>query len=70
MREPHIDEINMKNLYVASLTQMSFTLIATLYENGFRAVCKTHHVHLITHAVHYSASLRDRRNQTVQLRVK
>ena len=37
-------------IYV-SLTQISLTPIATLYDNGFSGRVQTHHVHLITHAV-------------------
>ena len=37
MSEPHIDEINMKKsvCLCQSLTQISLTPIATLYDNGF-----------------------------------
>ena len=37
MSEPHIDEINMKKsvCMFVSLTQISLTPIATLYDNGF-----------------------------------
>ena len=50
-----------------SLTQISLTPIATLYDNGFSGrvrVQKTHHVHLINQL----ASLRDRRNQTARVK--
>ena len=36
MSEPHIDELNMKkSVCIVSLTQMSLTPIATLYDKGF-----------------------------------
>ena len=52
MSEPHIDVINMKICMYVSLTQISLTPIATLYDNGFSGrVQNSHHVYLITHAL-------------------
>ena len=53
MSEPHIDVLNMC-VYVCmylclcqSLTKISLTPIATLYDNGFSGRVQKHHVHLI-----------------------
>ena len=69
MSESHIDQLNGKNLYVCmfvSLTQISLTPIATLYDNGF-----TGRVQNSSRAFNYPCSgCALARNQTAESQVK